>query len=81
MANATTFRRGIAPKASDTDINHMVWSCSSFPFCKDIRKIRRSLRRYFRLGGNSVEGAVNVAHEELDKEMILWRENRQENNL
>ncbi len=81
MANATTYRRGIAPKASDSDIHQMVWSCSPFPFCKDIRKIRRSLRRYFHQGGNSVEGAINAAHEELDKQMILWQEHRKENNL
>lgn len=68
---AHAYLRGIAPKASAEDLNDLLWSCTSFPFgmSKDIRKVRRALRRAFHEGGYSIAGAIRFSHEDLDYQM------------
>ena len=67
MATIDTFRHGIMPHASDEAIHRLLWSCSAYPFIGDVRKLRRSLRKYLRLGGGTVDGAIDAAHKELDR--------------
>lgn len=73
MPTARHLLRGIAPKASEEDLGHLMWNCTPFPFgrSKDPRKLRRNLRRYYRLGGHSVQGAVRYAGDELSREMDM----------
>ena len=73
MATADTFRRGILPHASDEAIKRLLWNCTPFPFAGDTRKLRRSLRKYLRLGGGAVDGAIAASHEELDRAMEAYR--------
>jgi hypothetical protein len=73
MATVDTFRRGIVPRATDDEVNQLVWCCSPYPFCRDVRKLRRSIRRYLKLGGGTIQGALNYAHEELDRDMEAAR--------
>lgn len=74
MATVDTFRRGIFPNASDEAIHDLLWICSPYPFVQDTRKLRRSLRKYLRLGGGTIEGAISASHEELDRAMKSCRE-------
>lgn len=73
MANLDSIRHGIAPKASAKEIHDLLWCCSPFPFVKDLRKLRRSIRRELRLGGGTIVGAINHAYEELDRAMSTTR--------
>lgn len=74
MATIDSFRRGIRPRISPEDLNNLMWCCTPYPFTSDIRKIRRSLRRYLRLGGGSIEGAIDAAHRELDAAFALYKQ-------
>ena len=74
MATIDTFRRGIKPNLLPEDLNRLMWCCTPYPFTNDIRRIRRSLRRHLRLGGGTVEGAIDLAHRELDEEFTRYQE-------
>jgi hypothetical protein len=74
MGNFDSIRRGIAPKASADEIRDLLWCCSPYPFLRDLRKLRRSIRKELRLGGGTIAGAINHAHEELDRAMSEYRQ-------
>jgi hypothetical protein len=66
MPKASAYLKGIAPKATLHDLDAMMWNCTPYPFARaSLRKLRRGLRKYFRLGGNSISGAVGYANDEL----------------
>lgn len=73
MANLDSIRRGIVPKASDEAVHDLLWTCSPFPFIRDLRHLRRSIRRCIRLGGGTVQGAIDYAYDELDRAMVEYR--------
>lgn len=73
MANLQTFTRGICPKASREEANSFLWCCSPFPFIRDVRKVRRALRKCLRDGGGTIHGAIDHAHEELDRAMAQFK--------
>ena len=68
MPKASAYLQGIAPKATAHDLNSMMWCCTPYPIGSvgGMRRLRRSLRKYFHLGGNSISGAIGYAHDELD---------------
>lgn len=69
--NANSFRRGVLPSMSDEDVNRLLWNCTAFPFRKfDLRRVRREIRQSLRAGGGTVEGAIDLAHRELDKAFV-----------
>lgn len=72
MASLDSFRRGIVPNATAEEINSLLWCCTPYPFCGDLRKLRRSIRRELRLGGGTIAGAINHAHEEFDRAMAEY---------
>lgn len=78
MANADSFRHGIVPNATDEQINSLLWCCTPYPFRRDIRKLRRSLRRCLRQGGGTVTGAIDFAHRELDEAMAAYNAQRKD---
>ena len=69
MATTDTFRRGILPHASAEAINALLWNCSPYPFIRDVRKMRRSIRKCLKGGGGTVDGAIGYAHDELSRAM------------
>lgn len=64
--NSNSIRRGIDPHLSAEDVNRLLWCCTPFPFRGDLRKLRRGIRHYLKAGGG-VEGAIDIAHRELDE--------------
>lgn len=74
MANIDTYRRGILPKATPEQIDSLLWSCSAYPFAKDTRRIRRSIRNYLKRGGGTIAGAINESHEEMDRDFTQYME-------
>ena len=76
MATLDTFRRGILPKSSNTDMQRLLWNCTPFPLAKDVRKLRRALREHLKQGGGTVEGAINYAHQEMDREFDEYQKRR-----
>lgn len=73
MANFDSIRRGIIPKASDEEVRDLLWCCTPYPFRRDLRKLRRSLRRELKAGGGTVAGAIDHAHEVLDRAMADYK--------
>jgi hypothetical protein len=73
MANLDSIRRGIVPRASDEQVRSLLWCCTTYPFRKDLRKLRRSLRRELKAGGGTVAGAIEHAHAELDRAMAEYK--------
>ena len=79
MANLNSFRRGIKPSMSAEDVNQLLWNCTPYPFRKDLRKLRRSMRVHLRLGGGTIDGAVNEAHRRLDEAWDRYQRSSLEN--
>lgn len=73
MANADTFRRGIVPKATEQEVHDLLWCCTPFPFRGDVRWLRRHIRKAIKAGGGTVAGAIQHAHDELDRAMAEYR--------
>lgn len=69
MATLDSIRKGIVPRATAEQVNSLLWCCSPYPFIGDLRRLRRSIRRELRLGGGTIQGAIEHAHEELDRAM------------
>ena len=76
MANVDSIRHGIVPKATDEQVNSLLWCCSPYPFRRDLRKLRRSIRKCLRQGGGTVSGALDYAHRELDEAMAEYNKRR-----
>ena len=78
MANVDSIRRGIVPNASADEVNSLLWCCSPYPFRRDLRKLRRSIRKCLRQGGGTVSGAIDYAHRELDEAMAEYAKSQRD---
>jgi hypothetical protein len=58
----------VHPGATEDDASVLLWSASCYPF-GSLRQVWRSLRKAWEGGGRTVVGAINFAHEELDRAM------------
>lgn len=62
-------RDGNVPHATEEQLHDLLWVCSPYPCLRDVRKIRRSIRKYLRAANGSIAGAVACSEAELDRAM------------